>query len=94
MYWGKKILEWSRRWQEGFKTALYLNNKYELDGRDANGFTGIAWCFGKHDRPWFERPVFGKVRYMSLGGMETKTNVAAYLDHLVNWDFAAANLHV
>jgi len=52
MYWGKKILEWSRTHEEGFKNALSLNNKYELDGRDPNGFAGVAWCFGKHDRPW------------------------------------------
>jgi len=45
--------------------ALYLNNEYELDGRDPNRFAGVAWCFGKHDRPWLERPIFGTVRYMN-----------------------------
>jgi len=79
MYWGKKILEWSRTPDEAFDTALYLNNKYELDGRDANGFTGVAWCFGKHDRAWSERPVFGKVRYLSAAGLERKFNMAAYV---------------
>jgi deoxyribodipyrimidine photo-lyase len=72
MYWGKKILEWSRTPQEGFKTALYLNNKYELDGRDANAFAGVAWCFGKHDQAWPERKVFGKVRYMNAEGLKRK----------------------
>jgi len=61
MYWGKKILEWSKDPEEAFKIALYLNDKYELDGRDPNGFTGVAWCFGKHDRPWKEREILGKV---------------------------------
>ncbi|NIQ07040.1 MAG: deoxyribodipyrimidine photolyase, partial [Candidatus Korarchaeota archaeon] len=65
MYWGKKILEWSNTPQKAIETALYLNNKYELDGRDPNGYAGVAWCFGKHDRAWKERNVFGKVRYMN-----------------------------
>jgi len=64
MYWGKKILEWAASPEEAYRRALYLNNKYELDGRDPNGFAGVAWCFGKHDRPWGSRPVFGNVRYM------------------------------
>jgi deoxyribodipyrimidine photo-lyase len=79
MYWGKKILEWSPTPREAFDTALRLNNRYELDGRDPNGFTGVAWCFGKHDRPWQERPVFGKVRYMNAAGLERKFKMDAYL---------------
>jgi len=79
MYWGKKIIEWSRTPEAAFRTALYLNNKYELDGRDPNGFTGVAWCFGKHDRAWSERPVLGKVRYMSAAGLERKFDMAAYV---------------
>ncbi len=79
MYWGKKILEWSKGPEEAFKIALYLNNKYELDGRDPNGFTGVAWCFGKHDRPWPERPVFGKVRSMSEGGLRKKFDADEYV---------------
>jgi deoxyribodipyrimidine photo-lyase len=79
MYWGKKILDWSRSPEEAFRTALSLNNKYELDGRDPNGFAGVAWCFGKHDRPWFERPIFGKVRYMSAGGLAKKFDADAYV---------------
>ena len=78
MYWGKKILEWTKSPQEAFKIALYLNNKYELDGRDPNGFAGVAWCFGKHDRAWAERPVFGKVRYMNAAGLKRKFDADAY----------------
>jgi deoxyribodipyrimidine photo-lyase len=80
MYWGKKILQWSRTPQEGFRIALYLNNKYELDGRDANGFAGVAWCFGKHDQAWPERKVFGKVRYMNAAGLERKFDMQAYVE--------------
>jgi deoxyribodipyrimidine photo-lyase len=79
MYWGKKIIEWSKTPEEGFHAALYLNNKYELDGRDPNGFTGVAWCFGKHDRPWPERPIFGNVRYMNDKGLERKFNAGEYV---------------
>jgi deoxyribodipyrimidine photo-lyase len=79
MYWGKKILEWSENPRTAFETALYLNNKYELDGRDPNGFAGVAWCFGKHDRAWAERPVFGKVRYMNAAGLKRKFDADAYV---------------
>ena len=66
MYWAKKILEWSPDPATAFRWAVELNDKYELDGRDPNGYSGIAWAMvGKHDRPWFDRPVFGLVRYMS-----------------------------
>ena len=78
MYWGKKILEWSKDPRQAFETALYLNNKWEMDGRDPNSYAGIAWCFGKHDRPWKERPVFGKVRYMSAAGLDRKFDMSAY----------------
>jgi len=65
MYWGKKILEWSATAEEAMQTAVYLNDKYQLDGRDPNGYTGCAWCIGGvHDRPWFRHPIFGNVRYM------------------------------
>jgi deoxyribodipyrimidine photo-lyase len=82
MYWGKKILEWSANPQTAFKIALYLNNTYELDGRDPNGFAGVAWCFGKHDRAWSERPVFGKIRYMNANGLKRKFNPDAYLEKI------------
>jgi deoxyribodipyrimidine photo-lyase len=79
MYWGKKILEWSRSHRNAFQTTLYLNNKYELDGRDPNGFAGVAWCFGKHDRPWGERSVFGNVRYMNDRGLRRKFDIEGYV---------------
>lgn len=80
MYWGKKILEWSETPEEAFQTALYLNNKYELDGRDPNGYTGVAWCFGKHDQGWKERPVYGKVRYMNANGLKRKFDADKYVE--------------
>jgi deoxyribodipyrimidine photo-lyase len=86
MYWGKKILEWSKTPEEAFKIALYLNNKYELDGRDPNGFTGVAWCFGKHDRPWGERSVFGNVRYMNDKGLKRKFDTDKYVKMLDGLD--------
>ena len=79
MYWGKKILEWSASPEAAYRTTLHLNNKYFLDGRDANSYANVAWVFGQHDRGWTERPVFGKVRYMSAGGLERKADPAAYI---------------
>ena len=80
MYWAKKILEWSESPAEALNAAIYLNDRYELDGRDPNGFTGIAWSIGGlHDRAWKEREVFGKVRYMSYNGLRSKFNVPAYI---------------
>jgi deoxyribodipyrimidine photo-lyase len=86
MYWGKKIIEWSKTPEEAFRVALYLNNKYELDGRDPNGFTGVAWCFGKHDRPWGERSIFGNVRYMNDKGLKRKFNADKYLEMMKKLD--------
>ena len=80
MYWGKKILEWSSSPEYAFETTLYLNNKYFLDGRDANSYANVAWVFGQHDRGWTERAVFGKVRYMSAGGLERKADPEAYVE--------------
>lgn len=82
MYWGKKILEWSESYEEAYRIAIYLNNKYAIDGRDANSFAGIAWCFGKHDRPWFERAVFGKIRYMNANGVRRKFKVDKYIKRI------------
>jgi len=80
MYWGKKILEWSRSPAEAFQIAVRLNNKYELDGRDPNGYAGIAWAIaGKLDRPWFERPIFGQVRYMSATSTSKKFDSGSYI---------------
>jgi deoxyribodipyrimidine photo-lyase len=86
MYWGKKILEWTAEPEDAFRRAVFLNDRYELDGRDPNGYAGVAWCFGKHDRPWKERPVFGKVRYMGAGGLARKFDVQAYA---ARWGSAA-----
>jgi deoxyribodipyrimidine photo-lyase len=82
MYWGKKILEWSKNPEIAFDTALRLNNKYELDGRNPNSYTGVAWCFGKHDRAWKERPIYGKVRYMNARGLERKFNIEDYVEKI------------
>ncbi len=79
MYWGKKIIEWTADPREAFAIALRLNNRYELDGRDPNSYAGVAWCFGKHDRPWTRRPIFGTVRYMNDKGLRRKFDMEAYL---------------
>ena len=79
MYWGKKILEWSATPELAFRTALSLNNKYFLDGRDANAFSNVAWVFGQHDRPWPERAIFGKIRYMNAAGLERKCDIRGYV---------------
>ncbi|MFW6382030.1 MAG: deoxyribodipyrimidine photo-lyase [Bacillota bacterium] len=84
MYWGKKILEWSLNPETAFNIALYLNNKYSLDGRDPNSYAGIAWCFGKHDRAWQERSVFGKTRYMNNNGLKRKFNMDQYVNRIKN----------
>jgi len=79
MYWGKKILEWTADPAAAYDLALTLNDRYELDGRDPNGYAGVAWCFGKHDQAWKERPIFGKVRYMNANGLERKFDMDAYV---------------
>jgi deoxyribodipyrimidine photo-lyase len=79
MYWGKKIIEWSPTYEEALRTMIHLHDIYALDGRDPNTYTNILWCFGLHDRPWGERPIFGQLRYMSFDGMKRKTDVAAYV---------------
>ena len=79
MYWGKKIIEWSRSPEAAFRTTLALNNRWFLDGRDPNSYAGVAWCFGKHDRPWSQRPIFGTVRYMNAAGLTRKFAMDAYL---------------
>ena len=79
MYWGKKILEWSESPEQAYRSALHLNNRYFLDGRDPNSYAGVAWCFGKHDRPWAERPIFGKTRYMADSGLRRKFDMDGYL---------------
>jgi deoxyribodipyrimidine photo-lyase len=81
MYWAKKILEWRRSPADAYAIAVRLNDKYELDGRDPNGYAGIAWAIGgKHDRAWPERPIFGKIRYMSAASTGRKFDSRAYID--------------
>jgi deoxyribodipyrimidine photo-lyase len=80
MYWAKKILEWTASPEEALKFALDLNDRYELDGRDPNGYVGVAWSIGGvHDRAWGERPIFGKIRYMSRSGCQRKFKVDQYI---------------
>lgn len=82
MYWAKKILEWSENPKEAQQIAIYLNDKYSIDGRDPNGYTGIAWSIGGvHDRPWADRPVFGKIRYMNLQGANRKFDIVQYINN-------------
>jgi deoxyribodipyrimidine photo-lyase len=81
MLWGKKILEWSPTPQDALRVMIELNNKYALDGRDPNSHSGIFWCLGRYDRPWGpERPIFGKVRYMSSENTVRKLRLSAYLE--------------
>ena len=80
MYWGKKVLEWSPSPQEAYDTLLFLNNRYFIDGRDPNSFAGVGWVFGLHDRAWFQRDIFGKVRYMAASGLERKCDIKAYVE--------------
>jgi len=81
MYWGKKILEWTQSPEEAPRIAVYLNDRYELDGRETNGYAGVAWCIGGlHDRAWPGRPIFGKIRYMSYNGCKSKFDVMAYIE--------------
>ena len=85
MYWAKKILEWTGSPVEAQQIAIYLNDRYELDGRDPNGYVGIAWSIGGvHDRAWKERSIFGKVRYMSYKGVSRRFDVEAYVKSIKN----------
>jgi deoxyribodipyrimidine photo-lyase len=85
MYWAKKILEWTESPEEAIFNAIYLNDKYLLDGRDPNGYTGIAWSLGGvHDRAWGEREIFGKVRTMTYQGCKRKFNIREYTDRILS----------
>ena len=80
MLWGKKVLEWSRTPEEALETLVHLNNRYAVDGRDPNSYSGIFWVFGRYDRAWGpERPIFGSVRYMSSENTARKLDVEGYL---------------
>ncbi len=80
MLWGKKILQWSREPRDALQTMIHLNNKYAVDGRNPNSYSGIFWCLGRYDRAWGpERPVFGTIRYMSSDNTARKLDVKRYL---------------
>lgn len=79
MYWGKRFLEWTRTPQEAYTFALEINNRYALDGNNPNSIAGVAWCFGKHDRAFKERGIYGKVRYLSFNQLKKKMDVASYM---------------
>jgi deoxyribodipyrimidine photo-lyase len=84
MYWAKKILEWTNTPQYAQNVAIELNDRYELDGRDPNGYVGVAWSIGGvHDRGWTERPIFGKVRYMNRNGCKRKFDVEHYIQRFI-----------
>ncbi len=93
MYWGKKIIEWARTHEDALQTMLRIHDRYALDGRDPNTTTNILWCFGLHDRPWKERPVFGMVRWMSLEGMKRKTDVEAYQQEIAYLELTGRDPH-
>jgi deoxyribodipyrimidine photo-lyase len=78
MYWGKRLLSWFADPAEAFRVAIALNDTYSLDGRDPNGYAGVAWCFGRHDRPWPQRAGFGSVRAMMASGLRKKFDVERY----------------
>ena len=94
MLWGKNVIAWSPNYEVAFETLVHLNNKYCLDGRDPNSYAGILWCFGKHDRAWFERPVFGLIRYMASHSTGKKFDSKKYIEwtkSLTNDESAAQN---
>ena len=81
MYWAKKILEWSVDAATALQTTIQLNDRYELDGRDPNGYANMAWAIGgKHDRPWPSRPIYGTIRSMSFASTSRKFDAAAYIE--------------
>ncbi|KAA3457664.1 deoxyribodipyrimidine photo-lyase [Gossypium australe] len=83
MYWAKKILEWTKGPKEALEICIYLNDKYEIDGRDPNGYVGCMWSIcGVHDQGWRERPVFGKIRFMNYAGCKRKFNVDGYIAYV------------
>jgi deoxyribodipyrimidine photo-lyase len=87
MLWGKKILEWTSHPTVALNVMVELNNKYALDGRDPSSYSGIFWCLGRYDRGWTERPITGKLRYMSSDNTRKKIKVEPYI---ARWYKAAA----
>ena len=87
MYWAKKILEWTENAESALEIAIFLNDKYSLDGCDPNGYSNILWSVaGLHDRPWFERPVYGKIRYMNYNGCKRKFDIDAYIRYVDSFE--------
>lgn len=84
MLWGKNVIAWTKSYEEAFTILEHLNNKYCLDGRNPNSYAGILWCFGKHDRPWMEREIFGKIRYMTTGSTGKKFDSGKYIEWTKN----------
>jgi deoxyribodipyrimidine photo-lyase len=82
MYWGKRMLAWSKEPEAAFEVTRELNDRYFLDGRDPNTYANVAWIYGRHDRPWPERPVFGKVRSMVAAGLRRKADPEAYVERV------------
>ena len=82
MYWAKKILEWTKNPEQAIEFAVYLNDKYSLDGWCPNGYAGIMWSIGGlHDRAWFPRPIFSTIRYMARSGCDKKFDTNAYIEN-------------
>ena len=79
LLWGKSVLRWATRYEDAFAWLQHLNDKYSLDGRDPTGIASIQWCFGKFDRPWFDKPIFGVMRPMSLARAREKFDAEAYI---------------
>jgi deoxyribodipyrimidine photo-lyase len=79
MLWGKKIIEWTGSHEQALDVLIELNNRYALDGRDPNSYSGIFWCLGRFDRAWQERTIFGKLRYMSSDSTSKKIKLKQYL---------------
>ncbi len=79
MLWGKKVIEWTSDHRTALEYLIHLNNKYAIDGRDPNSYSGIFWCFGRFDRPWQERKIFGKLRYMTSNSTRSKVKLKQYL---------------
>ncbi len=80
MLWGKLVIGWTKNYEDAFQILEHLNNKYCLDGRNPNSYAGILWCFGKHDRPWMEREIFGKMRYMTSNSTGKKFDSKKYIE--------------
>nr|MBP7284907.1 deoxyribodipyrimidine photolyase [Leptospiraceae bacterium] len=93
MLWGKKVIEWSKTYKEAFETLEEFNNKYAYDGRNPNSYTGILWCFGLFDRPWFpERNVHGNLRYMSSDSTKKKFKMSEYLEYVAKLEHKQESL--